>query len=226
VTGRAGAGKIGAGLGEESRRMRRVVLVRHGHVEGIEPPRFRGRRELPLTELGLRQATAVARRIAAGPAPAAIWTSPVRRCVATGAAIAAATGAPMRLVEALNDMDYGDWTWLTYDAARAADPDLFERWYAAPSTVRFPGGESLQDLVLRAGDALRLAAAEPLAEDRPLVLVSHDSTIRAMTMLALDQPQTAYRRLLISPCSLTELQLDGAKTQVLGVNATEHLAGL
>jgi hypothetical protein len=36
--------------------MTRILMVRHGHVEGIEPPRFRGRRELPLTELGQRQA--------------------------------------------------------------------------------------------------------------------------------------------------------------------------
>jgi hypothetical protein len=28
------------------------ILTRHGHVEGINPARLRGRTELPLTELG------------------------------------------------------------------------------------------------------------------------------------------------------------------------------
>ncbi len=102
-----------------------------------------------------------------------MWTSPVRRCVATGRAIAEATGAKARVVEALNDLDYGDWTWLTYEAARATDPDLYNRWYSAPASVRFPGGESLQDLVLRASDALRLAVAQGVGDGRVLVLVTH-----------------------------------------------------
>jgi probable phosphoglycerate mutase len=210
--------------------MTRILVVRHGYVEGIEPPRFRGRCEVPLTELGQRQAAATAARIAASAKVAAVWTSPVQRCVATGRAIAEATGAPQRVVEALNDLDYGDWIWLTYEAARAADPDLFDRWYSAPASVRFPRGESLQDLVLRAGDALRLAAAEGVGEGvgegRVLVLVTHDSVGRAMLMQALDQPLSAYRRLVISPCGISEIEVAGAHTQVLGVNATEHLAGL
>jgi probable phosphoglycerate mutase len=206
--------------------MSRVLLVRHGHVEGITPPRYRGRRDTPLTDLGRRQAAAVAARIAVAGGAAAVWTSPAARCVETGAAIAAATGAPARIEPSLNDLDYGDWTWLTYEAARAADADLFDRWYSAPATVRFPGGESLQDLLLRAGDALRLAAARGSADGPPLVLVTHDSMVRAMLLQLLDQALSAYRRLVISPCSLTELHLTGAKSEVLGVNATEHLAGV
>jgi phosphoserine phosphatase len=206
--------------------MTRILMVRHGHVDGIDPPRFRGRRELPLTERGQRQAAATAAWIAASAKVAAVWTSPVQRCVATGRAIAEATGAPARVVEALNDLDYGDWTWLTHDAARAADPDLYARWYSAPASVRFPGGESLQDLVLRAGDALRLAAAEGVGDGRVLVLVTHDSVARAVLMQALDQPLSAYRRIEISPCGLTEIDVTGGQTEVLGVNATGHLTGM
>jgi broad specificity phosphatase PhoE len=206
--------------------MTRILLVRHGHVEGIEPPRFRGRRDAPLTELGRRQAAATGARIAATRKVAAVWTSPVGRCVETGRAIAAAAGAPAQVVEALTDIDYGDWTWLPTEVARAADPDLYDRWYSAPATVRFPGGESLQDLVLRAGDALRLAAAEAVADGQVLVLVTHDSVGRAVLMQALDQPLSAYRRIVISPCSITEIDVVGAQTQVLGVGATEHLMGL
>ena len=92
--------------------------------------------------------------------------------------------------------------------------------------MRFPGGELLQDLVLRVGDALRLAAAEAVEDDHVLVLVTHDSVGRAMLMQTLDQPLSAYRRVVISPCGITEIDAAGAHTQVLGVNATDHLAGL
>ena len=80
--------------------------------------------------------------------------------------------------------------------------------------------------MLRAGDAMRQAAGEAVADDHVLVLVTHDSVGRAMLMQALDQPLSAYRRLLMAPCSISEIDAAGAATQVLGVNATEHLAGL
>jgi probable phosphoglycerate mutase len=202
----------------------RLVVVRHGYVDGIDPPRFRGRIELALTPLGVRQAAAAAARIATAWAPAAVLTSPLGRCVATGAAIAEATGAPSEVLPSLADIDYGAWTWMTHAEARADNPALYAAWHSAPQTVRFPGGESLQDVVGRAADALRTATAR--FPDRTVVLVTHDSVGRAILAQALDQPPSAHRRLDLSPCGISEIEMDGATVRVLGVNATEHLAGL
>ena len=51
--------------------MTTIILVRHGHIEGISPARFRGRADLVLTAEGRRQAHATARRIQASWTPAA-----------------------------------------------------------------------------------------------------------------------------------------------------------
>jgi Histidine phosphatase superfamily (branch 1) len=59
--------------------MTKIILTRHGHVEGITPARFRGRTELPLTELGQAQAKAVAARIAKTWNPVKVYTSPMGR---------------------------------------------------------------------------------------------------------------------------------------------------
>ena len=67
--------------------MTKIILVRHGHVEGIAPERFRGHANLPLTAEGRRQAEATARRIRASWTPAAVYTSPLSRCRTTAAAI-------------------------------------------------------------------------------------------------------------------------------------------
>jgi phosphoserine phosphatase len=99
--------------------MTKLILTRHGHVEGISPERFRGRAELPLTELGRREAEMTAARIAASWRPAAIYTSPMGRCVATGAAIAKPLGLAPSAILRLNDIDYGDWQGLTRDEALA-----------------------------------------------------------------------------------------------------------
>jgi probable phosphoglycerate mutase len=56
--------------------MTKILLIRHGHVEGIEPKRFRGRAPLDLTAQGRAEAEAVARRVAAAWKPSRIYASP------------------------------------------------------------------------------------------------------------------------------------------------------
>jgi probable phosphoglycerate mutase len=141
--------------------MMRFILVRHGHVEGIEPERFRGRADLSLTKQGEGQAQALAARIAAGWQSTQIYTSPARRCVATAAPIGKACNLEPRVLDELNDIDYGAWQGRSYEEAKAADPNLFGTWFVTPQRVRFPNGESLQDLLARSADALRVILAQP-----------------------------------------------------------------
>jgi broad specificity phosphatase PhoE len=88
--------------------MTKIILTRHGHVEGINPARFRGCTELP-SELGQAQARAVAARIAKTWNPVKVYTSPMGRCVE----IARACRVASEPIEALNDLDYGQWQWRT-----------------------------------------------------------------------------------------------------------------
>ena len=140
-------------------RLTKIILTRHGHVDGIKPKRFRGRAELALTELGMRQAKALAARIAAHWKPAAVYTSAMGRCVATGAAIGEACGIASSVLEGLTDLDYGKWQMRIQDEIAAEQPEFFRLWHTAPHLMRFPGGESLQDLVARTSDALRTVLA-------------------------------------------------------------------
>jgi probable phosphoglycerate mutase len=204
--------------------MTKIVLVRHGHVEGIDPPRFRGRAEIPLTELGKRQAQATARRIAECFSPVVIYTSPMGRCVATGQAIAHATGLASEPITQLNDLDYGAWQWRTYAEIEAEAPSLFALWHTAPHLVRFPGGESLQDLIARAADALRLVLDR--YPDQVAVMVGHDSVNRALLLQLIDQPLSAYWRLAQDPCGISEIDIKDGRSTVRRINETAHLEGL
>ena len=64
--------------------MTKILLTRHGHVDGIQPERFRGRAELALTQRGVGEAEALAARIARGWKPAIVYASALQRCVVTG----------------------------------------------------------------------------------------------------------------------------------------------
>lgn len=180
--------------------MTKILLTRHGHVEGIEPKRFRGRTDLALTARGRAEAEAVANRIATGWGPSMIYFSPLRRCVATGAAISDACGVDTRVLDALNDIDYGTWQSRSFDEMREANPEVFAAWFATPHLVRFPKGESLQDLVARTADALRFVLAHHT--DETVVLVGHDSINRALLLQLLDQPLSSYWRIGQDPCCI------------------------
>jgi len=201
--------------------MTRLLLIRHGHVEGIDPARFRGRADIPLTPLGRRQAEATAQRIAAHWRVGAVYSSPLQRCVVTAVAIASACAVSSAVLEALSDLDYGDWQWKTHAQVRSSAPELFERWHAAPQLMRFPGGESLQDLVARVAGALCHVLAQH--GGYTVVLVGHDSVNRALLLQLLDQPLSAYWVLQQQPCGISEVVVDGTQVQVMRVNETAHL---
>lgn len=201
--------------------MTKILLIRHGHVEGIKPERFRGLADIPLTECGRAQAGRVALRIASGWRPSGIYTSPLTRCVTTGEAIAQACRLESRILDDLSDIDYGAWQFRSYDEIRAESPELFAAWFATPHLVRFPDGDSLQDLVARTSDALRFILAKHV--DDTVVLVGHDSVNRALLLQLLDQPLSSYWRLAQDPCCINEVDISGGHIAVVRINETQHL---
>lgn len=105
---------------------------------------------------------------------------------------------------------------------REANPEAFAAWFAAPLLVRFPNGESLQDLVTRTADALRFVLARH-ANDT-VVLVGHDSINRALLLQLLDQPLSSYWRMIQDPCCINEIDVVEGRIRVLRINETHHLA--
>jgi len=201
--------------------MTKILLTRHGHVEGIRPERFRGRAELALTEQGLVEAAALAKRIAACWKPVMIYTSALQRCVTTGTLIAKACGIKAESLNGLMDIDYGAWQMRTYAEIEAEMPQAYRLWMTVPQRVRFPDGESLQDLLARTGDVLRLVLDRHPGDT--VVMVGHDSVNRAILLQLLDQPLSAYWRLAQSPCALNEIDIVGDKVTVQRINDTAHV---
>jgi probable phosphoglycerate mutase len=203
--------------------MTKILLARHGHVDGLSPERIRGRNDLPLTVTGRAQASALGQRIHREWRPAAIYASPLQRALATGEAIAKATGAPLQELKSLIDIDYGDWQGQTLQEVRERSPALYDLWRHAPQLMRFPGGETLQVLIARGADALRFALE--LHRDETIVFVGHDSVNIAILLQILDMPISAYWRLAQSPCALNEFDITRSHAVVLRINDTGHIEG-
>lgn len=204
--------------------MTKIILVRHGHVEGISPPRFRGRENLPLTARGTWEAEKTGQRVRASWSPiAAIFSSPMGRAVDTAKAIAAAGPAlEVQLEGSFNDIDYGKWLGLSREDAAAYWPEESERWYRAPHLVRIPGGESLQDVLARVAEGLREITRQ--YSDQIVVIAGHDSTNRVVLLHALELPLSRYWSVQQDPCAINELDFSEDGFVVRTMNDTGHLA--
>lgn len=201
-----------------------VLLVRHGHVDGIDPPRFRGRIDLPLTALGRRQAEALRDRIVAEWRPAAIYSSPMGRCIATAAAIAAPYGLVPEAVDGCNDLDCGDWQGLGVDEVRARWPVEYALWRSSPDEAVIPGGEGLKVVATRGVQALH--AIVGCHRGDTVVVVAHNSVNRVLLLHALGLPLARYWDIAQAPCALNVLRRDGGRMRVVTLNETGHLAAL
>ncbi|HTZ03068.1 MAG TPA: histidine phosphatase family protein, partial [Xanthobacteraceae bacterium] len=201
--------------------MTKILLTRHGHVDGIKPQRFRGREPLALTARGRAEAEAVAQRIAGAWRPSQVYTSPMGRCIETATAIAKACDIAATTCDDLNDIDYGAWQFTTFADAKMQNPALFAAWLATPHLVRFPNGEALQDVAARVANAVRAVLARH--PDEAIVLVGHDSVNRALLLQFLDLPPSAYWRLDQTPCCLNEIDIGGETVCVRRINETAHV---
>jgi broad specificity phosphatase PhoE len=202
--------------------MTKVLLTRHGHVEGIRPARFRGRAELALTDQGVAQADALARRIADGWKAAAVYTSPMQRCVVTGDQDRVGLRYQGRGAVRLTRSRLWGWQMRTHEEVHAEIPEAYAQWRSAPQLTRFPGGESLQDVAARSADMLRELLDRH--RDETVVLVGHDSVTGCCCWgcsACPCRPTGGWSRI---PCTLNEVEVFAAgEVRVQRINDTSHL---
>ncbi|HEU0128451.1 MAG TPA: bifunctional RNase H/acid phosphatase, partial [Pseudonocardiaceae bacterium] len=199
----------------------RLLMLRHGQTEYSAQRRYSGRGDLPLTELGERQAAAAAARLSRMDGVAAVVSSPLLRARQTAQPVADALDVPLSVHEGLVETDFGAWEGLTFAEARQRDPDLHARWITDTS-VAAPGGESMDAVhrrVRRVRDQLITEHA-----NATLVVVTHVTPVKALLRMALDAGPALLHRLHLDLASLSiaEFYPDGPASVRL-VNDTSHL---
>ena len=201
--------------------MTQIILVRHGQTEWDRVERFRGRADVPLNEVGVAQAEAAGRRIAAEWQPTAVYSSPLPRAVQTAEAIARPLNLPVEIAPGLVDIDYGQWQGLTLDEVRQQWPREIEGWYHAPHLARIPGGEGLAFLRARAMGFVREMAAQH--KGQTIVMVGHTVVNGVILSGVLDMPDGNFWRLRQDNGAISALEIEVPRFAVMLLNDTSHL---
>lgn len=193
-----------------------ILLVRHGQTTTtgkVLPGRAVG---LHLTENGRAEADNVARRLSELKKVAAVYASPLERARETAAPIADALKHKVKIHKGLLECDFGDWTGAQLSALMKK-PE-WKTVQRAPSTFRFPNGESFTEMQTRVIGALDDIRTRH--RGKVVVCVSHADPIKVAVAHAIGTHLDLFQRIVISTCSVSAIAYSTNGPVVLTVNST------
>ena len=198
-----------------------TLLLRHGQTLMSVQKRYAGRSDAPLTDAGVAQAAAAAKRLASAGIDA-IVASPLQRTVQTAEAVAAVTGLPVATEDGFRETDFGAWEGLTFAEVRERWPSEMKAWLADPQ-VAPPGGESFAEVSERVTAALHRVLAGRTGQR--ILVVSHVTPIKTLVAAALLAPPAALYRMHLDVAALCEIDWYADGPAVLrSFNDTAHLS--
>lgn len=205
-------------------------LVRHGQSLSNAEDRVQGQADVGLSDLGRRQAAAVAERFRAtlaGDRIGEIWSSPLVRARDTAAAVAAALGLPVMVDDDLRELHAGVFQGHLWAELEELHPEAVARWRSGDVDYRIPGGESRADLASRGRAVLERLARRDVGA---MIVVAHGGVLTAAlgSLLGPAHPILAsaakrpFTRLpVLANASVTRLVWPGP--DLLAFNDTAHL---
>jgi probable phosphoglycerate mutase len=198
-----------------------LLLIRHALTD------FTGKRlsgstpGIHLSAEGKAQAEHLAERVSTLPI-SALYASPLERCTETALAIGAGRGLTVQALPELEEVGYGRWT--GRPLAQLARTALWKNVQHSPSSVRFPGGETLSEVQRRAVTAL-----DGIAERHPratVAAVTHADVIRLTLAHYAGVHIDLFQRLIVSPASVSAVVLGDRIPRILRINDTGTLSDL
>jgi broad specificity phosphatase PhoE len=121
--------------------------------------------------------------------------------------------------DGLVEVDYGDWR-----GANLKELGQLPAWKMVqhfPSTFRFPNGETLREVQVRAVNAIeQIRLRHP---NQVIALYSHGDVIRTTLAHYLGAPLDLFQRIVVSTASISIVSFVNDMPMVLGVNYLSNL---
>jgi 2,3-bisphosphoglycerate-dependent phosphoglycerate mutase len=181
------------------------LFLRHGQTDypkqrfyddTIEDP--------PLNHHGIEQATLWKERLKNNHDITGLYVSPSLRTQETAKIATSALELEIKTVPGLQERSFGLWGGLSSDEVKDQFPEDWAAWkrdfiHHAPKE-----GESLLDFFQRVEKTVaQLRSQHPIQK---FLVVAHAGTIRMLVIAALEVPLENFKRLVITNCSLTEIE--------------------
>jgi probable phosphoglycerate mutase len=199
----------------------RLILVRHGETDTNKAGLALGRADVELNQHGRWQAQRLAISLKGEPL-AAIYSSPLRRALATAEPIASSHGLAVQVDDGLIEMDIGEMEGLTFQQVSERHPQFLRLWLGGQAAYEaMPGGERLLDVQERAWQAIERIRQRQ--EQGTVAAVTHNFVILTVLCRVLGLELADFRRLRHSMAAKSVLEMGRDRIIVISFNDTCHL---
>ena len=148
----------------------------------------------------------------------AVFSSPIDRTIETARIVAGPHKIKVAVRKNLGEVAYGKWT--NRSLRSLMRTRLWGTVQAWPSGARFPDGESLREVQVRAvGELEQIRAAHP---KETVCIVSHGDVIKLITAHYLGVHIDLFQRIVVAPASWTTIAVSSYGPKVLSMNSLPH----
>ncbi|MBE0409127.1 MAG: histidine phosphatase family protein [Anaerolineales bacterium] len=196
-----------------------ILLIRHGENDYVKKGRLAGRQPgIHLNDTGRKQAQALADDLTQKfdmAAFKAIYSSPLERTMETAKPIAESLELEVIPRPGLLETDYGEW-----QDKKLKGLSRLKIWRVvqfSPSRMRFPGGETFAETQFRICQEIESLCE--MHEPKDMILcVTHADPIKLAVAHYLGMHLDMFQRLIVSPGSITTLQIRDASARLFTLN--------
>lgn len=202
----------------------RLIIIRHGESEWNRIGRYQGQQDAPLSELGLRQAEALAERLRTEPLDA-IFASPLQRAARTAETVARHHPAvPFHYEPALLEIGHGDWEGLMVDEVVSRYSEGLREWRQHPTRSQMPNGESFSNILKRVLDFKERICQE--YSDRNVLISTHDVVVKILVADALGMNMDRINRIWVTNASISVIEYGDDLPYLVSLSEACHLGRL
>ena len=202
--------------------MAKLILARHGETMWNVEKVFRGRADVNLDEVGIKQAELLGKYLSNWELEA-IYSSPVKRALDTANIVARYQKVAVRIAEGLIDFDFGEWQSLPEQEVKRLYPAILNEWQSNPDKVKMPGGESLEDVRMRAVEVVSDVLSRHQGN---VLLVSHRVVIKVLICYLLGLDNSHFRNISQDVGGITIFNYADGRFILTRHNDTSHLRDL
>jgi len=196
-----------------------LVLIRHGEVEAAYQRVFGGRIDMNLSPRGHEQAAALAKWLVTQPLNA-VYASPMKRVQQTMAPFATNSGWSARavIVNDLREVDFGDWTGLSWEAVHKKFGVSAFQWLTELERGGIANAENAHSYRGRVEPFVRDTLQKHPGEN--VAVFCHGGVIRMILSVLLNIPLARMAGFEIDYASVTNVAILPRKTEVQFLNFT------
>jgi len=182
----------------------RLCLVRHGETEWNAEGRVQGQTDIPLSQVGLRQAQASATLLARHDFTA-VYSSDLMRVRQTAEPSAQKLALPLQFDPELRERHYGIFERMLYTEVKERHPELYRRFHEKDPDFDFETGESLRTFFDRSLRAVKRIADKHAGEQ--VLIFTHGGVLDMVYRHALALGLSADRDYGIPNCGVNWVEI-------------------